>query len=116
MRIVPQLMFEGRVDEALDLWRRAFPAMTVIPGTPVEVEIAGQPLRLLDSAIPHGFGLTPSFSLTVTCADESELRALADVLGKGGEVLMPLGAYDFAPCFVWLVDAVGVSWQLIVRP
>lgn len=116
MRIVPQLMFEGRVDEALALWRRAFPDMTVTQGTPVEVQIAGQSLRLLDSAIPDGFGLTPSFSLTVTVAEEGELRAIADVLGEGGEVLMPLGAYDFAPCFVWLVDSVGVSWQLIVAP
>lgn len=116
MQITPQLMFEGRVGEALALWRRAFPGMQVTPGIPATVEIAGQRLRLFDSPVHHDFTLTPSFSLTVACADEAELRRLAELLGEGGAVLMELGAYDFSPCYTWIVDRVGVSWQLIVEP
>ena len=37
---------------------------------------------------------------------------MAAALGEGGEVLMPLDAYDFAVRFTWLNDRFGLSWQL----
>lgn len=111
-KIVPQLMFEGAVEPALSLWRRAFPDMKVAPGTPTEVEIAGQRLRLFDRPVHHDFRLTPSFSLFVTCETEDEVRRLTDILGGGGQVFMPLGSYDFSACYTWIADRVGVSWQI----
>lgn len=116
MRAVPQLMFEGRVPEAVALWTRAFGELSLVEGNPAEVTVAGQRLRLFDSPAPHAFALTPSFSLVVTCADRAEVERLAAVLGEGGQVLMPLDAYDFSPCFTWVQDAVGVGWQLMVVP
>ncbi|WP_229583437.1 VOC family protein [Paracoccus sp. S-4012] len=116
MQAVPQLMFEGRVAEAIAVWRRAFPDLEATDANPAEVVVAGQRLRLFDSPVPHAFALTPSFSLVVTCENEAEVRRLADLLGEGGEVRMPLGAYDFSPCFAWVEDAVGVNWQLMVAP
>ena len=116
MRIVPQLMFQGGMEQALALWRRAFPDIEVRPGNPAEVTIRGQRLRLFDSPPVHDFDFTPSFSLLVECGDQDEVRHLAGVLGDGGQVLMPLGAYEFSPCYVWLVDAVGVSWQIMLPP
>lgn len=112
MRIVPQLMFQGGMDQALALWRRAFPDMILRPGNPAEVEIAGQVLRLFDSPPVHDFGFTPSISLMVECGSADEVRKLADILGEGGKVLMPLGKYDFAECYIWVQDSFGVSWQI----
>lgn len=113
MKLVPQLMFQGGMDEALALWRRAFPEMTFRPGIPAEVEIAGQSLRLFESPPVHDFGFTPSISLVVSCESSDEVRRLADILGEGGQILMPLGAYDFAECYIWLNDRFGVSWQIM---
>ncbi|WP_323715779.1 VOC family protein [Paracoccus aminovorans] len=116
MRAVPQLMFQGDMEGALALWRRAFPDMVLRPGNPAEVEIAGQKLRLFDSPPMHGFGFTPAFSLLVACDDADQVARLAEVLGEGGQVLMPLGRYDFSPCYAWVADPFGVSWQLMVEP
>lgn len=36
-------------------------------------------------------------------------------LSEGGQVLMPLDAYDFSARFGWCNDRFGVSWQLGLR-
>ena len=59
MRLCPQLMFEGRVDEALAFWRGAFPAMEVRdladggtgPTRLVEVTLGGARLRLFQAKL-----------------------------------------------------------------
>ncbi|GAA1609547.1 VOC family protein [Leucobacter chromiireducens] len=35
-------------------------------------------------------------------------------LSAGGRVLMPLAEYPFSPCYGWVEDRYGVSWQLIL--
>ena len=123
MNLVPQVMFQGQMSHALDLWRRAFPEMTVTPpasdaGRPTlaQVVIAGQELTVFDSPPVHEFGFTPAISLTVTCDTGEEVDRLFDVLSDGGEVLMPLEAYDFSPRYAWINDRFGVSWQLMQAP
>lgn len=118
---VPQLMFEGAVADIIALWSRAFPEMSVevLMGSKeapslAQVTVAGQRLRLFDSPAPHEFSLTPSFSLVVTCGDAKEVDHLAEILGEGGQVFMPLGPYDFSPHFTWIADRFGVSWQLML--
>jgi predicted 3-demethylubiquinone-9 3-methyltransferase (glyoxalase superfamily) len=43
------------------------------------------------------------------------LRALAEALGDGGGVMMPIGNYGFSRLFTWLADRFGVSWQLNLK-
>lgn len=124
MRLLPHLMFETSLADVIDHWREAFPdlsARIVRPGEDgrgamAEVEVAGQVLSLFDSPVSHGFSFTPSVSLMVQCGSAEEVDRIADVLGEGGAILMPLGAYDFSPRFVWLNDRFGVSWQIIQVP
>lgn len=106
-------MFQGGMNEALALWRRAFPEMILRPGNPAEIEIAGQSLRLFDSPPVHDFSFTPSISLLVQCGNADEVAHLAEILGEGGKVLMPLQAYEFSSCYTWLQDRFGVSWQIM---
>lgn len=117
MNLTPQLMFHGGFDAAVALWREAFPDLTLEPlGTGLSrVTIAGQQLNLFDSPMKHGFGFTPAISLMVTTT-AAEVDRLAGILGAGGQVLMPLDAYDFSPRFTWLNDRFGVSWQLLATP
>lgn len=124
MRLLPHLMFEAPLGEVIDHWREAFPdlsARIVQPGEDgrgamAEIEVAGQALSLFDSPVSHGFSFTPAASLMVRCDTAGEVDRIADVLGEGGEILMPLGAYDFSPRFVWLNDRFGVSWQIMQVP
>lgn len=123
MKALPQLMFQGGVlPDVLGHWQRAFPDLTikVLAGEEtrpnlVELELAGQVLRLFDSPPVHDFTFTPSISLVIE-AEAAEIDRLVAILGEGGRILMPLGAYDFSPHYCWLEDCFGVSWQLMVAP
>lgn len=106
--------------EAVALWSRAFPDMTVRPldandpPTLLRVVIAGQPLNLLNSAPVHDFTFTPSISLVITCDRAAEVDRLAGILGDGGKVLMPLDDYPFSSRYTWLADRFGVNWQIML--
>ena len=47
-------------------------------------------------------------------AAADKLDEIWNKLEAGGEVIMPLGAYDFSPHFGWIQDRFGLSWQLIL--
>ncbi len=124
--VVPFLMFEGRAEEAMQLYVATVPGSRIVaierygagemgpPGT-VKVatfELAGQRLRCSDSPVKHAFTFTPSLSLFLTVADVGEVDRLANALGEGGQTLMPPGDYGFSPRFAWVQDRFGVSWQI----
>lgn len=122
----PFLMFEGKAEEAMSFYVATLPGgqiHSLIPwaegsqGLPGKVmlavfEIAGLKVMCSDSPVAHGFTFTPSTSLFVTCETEDELRRIAEALGGGGAVLMPLDNYGFSRLFTWVNDRFGVSWQL----
>ncbi|MEB3222461.1 MAG: VOC family protein [Candidatus Sericytochromatia bacterium] len=83
------------------------PAGTVLL---VEFSIAGQTFQALNGEAP--IPLTPSLSFFVEADTADELRRLFGPLVEGGEVLMPLDAYPWSPCYAWVRDRFGVSWQL----
>lgn len=124
--IRPFLMFEGRAEEALNLYTSLFPNSAVEniarygpegPGKPGSVmradfRLGHQRVVCIDSPVPHAFGFTPAFSFLVDCASEEEIDRLSNALGEGGAELMPLGNYGFSKKFAWVNDRFGVSWQL----
>ena len=115
-------MFQGAVADAIALWSLAFgdlQAQTLMGGDQpsyVRITLAGQTLLLFDSPVRHDFTFTPAISLMVTCDDEPEVDRLARILGDGGQIFMPLDAYDFSPRYTWISDRFGVSWQLMLPP
>ncbi|WMT88593.1 VOC family protein [Pelagibacterium sp. 26DY04] len=124
--VTPFLMFEGKAQEALDLYMRVLPNSEVVSmqkygpegpgpeGTIMHaiVTLVGQQVMVSDSHVQHAFTFTPSISFWVECNDEAELERLFDELGKGGQVYMPLDHYGFSTRFGWVGDRFGVTWQL----
>ncbi len=126
LRMTPFLMFQGQATAALDFYLALFPGAVLAdverygagqarPEGSIRrarLTIGGQPLMIFDSDVDHDFGFTPAISLFIECDSEAQLRALAQGLGDGGGVLMPVGAYGFSRLFAWVADRFGVSWQL----
>ena len=126
MRVTPFLMFEGKAQEAMDLYVSLFPDARVEsvrdtgagePGPEGSIKVAsfslaGQRVMCIDSPAKHAFSFTPSFSFFVDCDSEADLRRFASALGEGGGVMMPVDNYGFSALFTWLSDRYGVSWQL----
>lgn len=119
-------MFEGKAEAAMRFYTSLFadsgiPTMTRYgPGEAgregtvqhATFVLAGQQFMCIDSPASHAFTFTPSMSLYVQCDSDDEIDRLYQALGEGGQVLMPLSAYDFSPKFGWVNDTFGVSWQL----
>ena len=126
-RLTPFLMFQnGEAAEAARFYADLFPGselgeLTLYgpdedgkPGTVKagDVVVAGQRLRVFDSAIRHDFEFTPSLSFFVDLDEAGEVERIAAALAEGGTVLMPADHYPFAQRFAWVADRYGVSWQL----
>lgn len=116
-KIVTNLWFNGRVDEALELYTSVLPDSRVKniarygetgPGQAgeimtAEVELAGQAFTILNGG--PGFPHSPAMSLLVYCDDQAEVDRLWEKLSDGGEK---------GQCG-WLTDRFGVSWQIVPR-
>ncbi|WP_332714762.1 VOC family protein [Pelagibacterium mangrovi] len=124
--VTPFLMFEGKAQEALDLYMSLLPNSEVVfinrygpegpgpEGTISQglVSLAGQKVMVSDSHVHHAFTFTPSISFWIECADEAELEKLFAELSEGGQVYMELADYGFSTRFGWVGDRFGVTWQL----
>ena len=56
------------------------------------------------------------FSLSFTVPNEAEAERVFSLLGKGGQVQMPLDKTFFSPRFGMVADRFGVSWMVHVEP
>lgn len=123
----PFFMFQGGVAQAaLDLYLATFPESRMVrieryasaePGPEGTIKVAvftlcGREFMCSDSPIRHDFSFTPSSSTFVEFDSVEELERVFAALSEGGQVLMPLDDYGFSPCFGWVNDRFGVSWQL----
>lgn len=128
--VVPFLTFQGRAGEALDLYRSAFPAAKVtgkvlygrnehaVAGSLKQavLTLGATRIRLFDGPMAPGFHFSSAISLFVEINYRATVDSVAEKLGEGGEVMMPVGEYPFAERFTWLADRFGVNWQLAYRP
>ncbi|MDE2854072.1 MAG: VOC family protein [Chloroflexota bacterium] len=114
-KIVTNLWFDGRVEEALELYTSLLPDSRVIQirrygdvgmGAPGDIltadfELAGQRFTIINgnSFCEH----SAAMSLMVLCEDQEEVDRLWDGLIAGGGAPSRCG---------WLTDRFGVSWQI----
>lgn len=115
-KIVTNLWFDGRVQEALELYTSCFEDARVTSITryaeagmgnagdimTAEFELAGQQFCIINGD-PY-FTHSPAMSLAVKCVDQRELDLLWERLTSNGGEESRCG---------WLVDRFGVSWQII---
>jgi PhnB protein len=136
MLIEPYLMFNGRCQEAIDLYSKALGAELAFKMTYSEAPegaCGGAPLPAgWNDKIMHcslkvgetmimmsdGNSAEPSkfsgITLSVSVPDEAHADKVFNALGEGGSVCVPLGKTFFSPRFGMVADKFGVSWMVIV--
>ena len=114
-KIVTNLWFDGRVEEALELYTSLFPDSRVTGISryaesgmgaagdimTADFELAGQAFTIINGG-PH-FQHSPAMSLLVHCEDQAEVDRLWHALIAAGGAPSRCG---------WLTDRFGVSWQI----
>ena len=137
MQVQSYLFFDGRCEEAIEFYKKALGAKVDMlmrfkespeppqpgmcpPGSDDKVMHAA--FRVGDTTVMASDGRyqgKPSFqgfSLSLNAKDEVEAERLFAVLGKGGQVQMPLAKTFFSPRFGMVADRFGVSWMVIAMP
>ena len=114
-KIVTNLWFDGRVEEALEFYTSIFANSQVKsisrygdagPGPKGEIMVATFELEGQEFAIINGgpeFPHSPAMSLLINCESQAEVDELWKKLADGGE---------HGECG-WLTDRFGVSWQVV---
>ena len=125
-KITTFLMFNGRAEEAMNLYTSLFKQSEILGITRYGAKEAGaegtvqhasftlngQEFMCIDSNAQHAFTFTPSISLYVRCDTEEEIDMVFAKLSQDGQIHMPLRRYPFSERFGWVSDKFGVSWQL----
>jgi len=110
--IYPCLWFDGKAQEAAEFY------CTLFDNSSIKKTMSMVTTFELDGTLFMGlnggpaFQPNPSISFYATIEDETKLRKIWDALATGGNVMMPLGKYDWSPLYGWVGDKYGISWQL----
>ncbi|MBF0585174.1 MAG: VOC family protein [Magnetococcales bacterium] len=135
MKVEPYLFFEGRCEEAIDLYRRVLGAEVTFllryrespeppehwPNPDVGDRVMHANLRLGDTMVMLSDGMCngkpgfEGFSLTVSLTDTGEAGRIFAALSVDGQVRMPLGKTFWSPCFGMVQDRFGVTWFILVQ-
>lgn len=110
--LYPCLWFDNNSREAADFYVSAFPASKIRESNPLVTtfELSNTKFMALNGG--PMYKMTPAFSFSVYCENEKETRRLYNLLGKNGNIMIPLEKYDWSPLYAWVEDKFGVSWQL----
>ena len=135
MSVQPYLFFNGRCEEAIELYTQVLGASvsmlmrlkdnpepqspaTVPPGSEEKIMHASMTVRGSTVMVSDGGCMGQAnfqgFALSIEVADLAEARRLFTALGDGGQVQMPLGPTFFSPGFGIVADRFGVSWMINV--
>jgi predicted 3-demethylubiquinone-9 3-methyltransferase (glyoxalase superfamily) len=127
-KIIPHIWFDEEAEDAARLYTALLPGSAVKRvsrygkagfeqhGRPegtvmtVEFELAGYRFAGINGG-PH-FRPSPAISYFLVQEHEADVERLWSALLEGGQVLMPMDAYDWSPRYGWLNDRFGVSWQI----
>jgi len=134
MQVQPYLFFDGRCEEAVELYRSKLAARVEMlmrfkdspepgqhpPGA--ENKVMHTSFQVGDTTVLASDGRClgqPSFqgfALSLTARDDADAQRLFSALDEGGQVQMPLGKTFFSSSFGMVADRFGVSWMVYVAP
>jgi PhnB protein len=134
--VQPYLNFDGRCEEAIEFYRGALGAETVMllrfkdspeppppgcatPGTENKVMHAeiriGETVVMVSDGRCAGKTAFQGVSLCLNVADTASADRAFNALAAGGEIQMPLTKTFFSPRFGMVADRFGVSWMVYVK-
>ncbi len=129
MRVEPYLYFDGRCDEAIELYQRTLGAQVAARvsfkdgGVPLsannENKVMHAELRIGESVVLASDGQCrgqpnfQGFSLAVSVTEDAEAERLFNALASGGRVQLPLASTPFASRFGMVADSFGVLWTIV---
>jgi predicted 3-demethylubiquinone-9 3-methyltransferase (glyoxalase superfamily) len=103
------LWFDDDMMEAVEFWTGIFPNSEITNVSHYEGRVLaaewtldGRPFRGINGGPDHA-GFTETISLSVSCADQSEVDYYWDSLVAGGR----------PDACAWLKDKFGLSWQIV---
>jgi predicted 3-demethylubiquinone-9 3-methyltransferase (glyoxalase superfamily) len=108
--ITPFLWFDDNAEQAIERYLDVFADAELVEENRLHdgklfvatIRLQGQPLTLMNGGPMHR--LTDAFSLAVSVETQEEVDTISDRLIEGGGEQGPCG---------WLVDAFGLSWQVV---
>jgi PhnB protein len=132
MQVQPYLFFDGKCEEALELYKRVLGAKVemvmkfkdapdqsmISPGS--ENKIMHSTVKIGNSTILasdgncNGKPAFEGFSLSVDATNDAEAKRIFTALAEGGQVRMPMDKTFFASSFGMCADKFGVGWMVIV--
>ena len=138
MSVQPYLFFDGKCEEALEFYKTALGAtvdmlmrfsenpdrasagqMQLPPGAENKVMHAafkvGDTQILASDGHCAGKAIFQGFGLALNAKSDAEAEKLFAALGKGGQVMMPLGKTFYASSFGMVTDKFGVLWMVIAE-
>ncbi len=134
--VTPCLNLDGRCEEAMALYEKAFGATTKFmlryadadkrdwhkPLTDdqksmiyhAEMFIGNQRIMLSD-IIEFDLAKGTSLFLTITFEDAASVKRAYEVLKEGGAIVYPMTSTTYSSCFVSLIDKFGFRWSLMTE-
>jgi predicted 3-demethylubiquinone-9 3-methyltransferase (glyoxalase superfamily) len=108
--ITPFLWFDDNAEQAIERYLTVFDDAELVEENRLQdgklfiatIRLQGQTLTLMNGGPDHK--LTDAFSLSVSVETQEEVDTISDALIEGGGEQGPCG---------WLVDAFGLSWQIV---
>lgn len=108
--ITPFLWFNDNAEQAIERYLTVFDDAEIVEENRLQdgklfigtIRLRGQTLTLMNGGPMHQ--LTDAFSLSVSVETQDEVDTISDALIEGGGEQGPCG---------WLVDAFGLSWQIV---
>lgn len=84
------------------------------PGKLLTVEFWIEDHQFLGLNGGPNFQFNPSVSIFVLCESQPEVETYAERLSESGEILMPVGKYEWSQSYTWIQDKFGLNWQIMM--
>jgi PhnB protein len=132
MQVNPYLAFNGKCEEALNLYAKVLNGKILFKMTNGESPMAdktppehrnrimhatlqvGDRLIMAADAPPNYYTKPAGFSVSVNCKDIAEAERVYKALSEGGEVKMPLQKTFWSPGFGMFIDRFDIPWMVNV--
>jgi PhnB protein len=123
--LVPHLYLNGRCEEAISLYTKAFGAGEGVlirhsekePEKGImhaEIYIHGQRVMMNDVDGNADYTRRGSVSLVVIYESQEELKKSYEIMKEGSRTLSTMQATDYSPCVVEFRDRFGILWGFMV--